>query len=237
MTGILETTGIIASIAFTVGALTLPIKDNVYWKTCEHLYLGFAAGYSLIIAINALNSNLIKQLLTGNVIYTIPLILGIMLYSRYIERWQWLNRYPVAVIVGVGTAISARTIIDAMIIQQIRGALLNPLASGKDIVGSPKTPINNILTIITVITVVLYFVFWQMKGMDNIVIEKSRKFGIIMLMGSFGVLIGNSIHMRVSRLGDRFFYLLSPENQLYTLIFTIIGVISIVLSGRKSKEL
>lgn len=213
---LVEQIAIIASIGFTIGALTLPIRDNVYWKICEHMYLGFAAGYTVIIGYSALQSNLFTQLSEGNIIYVVPLILSLLLYSRYSKQYYWLNRYPVAVMVGVGTAVSMRTVVNALIIGQIKSSILNPVASIGDQVGSPATAVNNIIVLFTVVSVLLFFVFWRTDLLESSVLSGIRGVGRTLLMISFGVVMGNSLIMRVSRLGARFFTILAPSNMMYT---------------------
>lgn len=233
MVTLIENLVTIVAIGFSVGCLTLPLGDNVYWKICEHMFLGFAAGYTVMIASQTLQSNLFAKIGQGEIIFLIPLILSIMLYSRFVKQASWLNRYPIALLVGVGTAISMRTIVDAMLIKQITSTIINPFATGKDIVGSPATPINNIFVILGVVLVIFYFVFWEMKWMKNPVINNARKLGILILMSAFGVYVANSLVMRVSRLGGRFFLMLAPENQLTTGFFALLGAISLYLASRK----
>jgi hypothetical protein len=198
------------------------------------MYVGFAAGYLLITAIQSLSANLFTKLGEGNIIFVIPLILSIMLYSRYVQQVSWLNRYPIVVMVGVGTAVSMRTIIFTMFTKQISSTFINPFATGDAVLGTVKTPINNILIILIVIASTFFFVFWEMKWMQNEAAKQIRQVGLTSIMLSFGVLIGYSLIMRVARLGARFFYILSPENQTITAIFAILGIISLALSRDKT---
>jgi preprotein translocase subunit SecG len=233
MTTFIETFANVLAIFFTVGCLTLPFKDNVYWKICESMYIGFAAGYTFIINLNALNSNLFKPLTSGNFVYVIPLILSILFYTRYIRSVRWLGRYPVALIIGVGTAVSMRTIVSAQFVNQIKNTIISPFAPSSGIVGIPKTPINNIFVIISVLSVVYYFVFMQTEEKAGMVSSTSsyiRTLGRTLIMTSFGVLMGNEILMRISRLGARFFFILEPGNLIYTGVFALIGIASLVLS-------
>ena len=157
-----------------------------------------------------------------------------MLYSRYVQQVSWLNRYPIVVMVGVGTAVSMRTIIFTMFTKQISSTFINPFATGDAVLGTVKTPINNILIILIVIASTFFFVFWEMKWMQNEAVKQIRQVGLTSIMLSFGVLIGYSLIMRVARLGARFFYILSPENQTITAIFAILGIISLALSRDKT---
>ena len=233
MVTLIENMVSILAIGFTVGCLTLPLGDNVYWKICEHMFLGFAAGYTILIASQTLQANLFGKIGSGEILFVIPLVLSVMLYSRFVKQARWLNRYPIALLVGVGTAISMRTIVDAMLLKQIRSTLINPFATGTAIVGNPATPINNIVVIIGVVAVIIYFVFWEMKWMDNPAISGVRKLGILVLMSGFGIYVANSLVMRVSRLAGRFFFMLSPDNLLATGVFALLGTISLYLARKK----
>jgi hypothetical protein len=232
----IESLGIAAAVFFTVGALTLPVRDNLYWKVCEHLYLGFAGGYMLIVAYKAIQANLFSQLSEGNLIYIIPLILSILLYARFVPAYGWIGRYPVALLVGVGTAVSLRTLIDAMFISQIAASFINPIAPTSEQVGSVLTPFNNIIIILGTVTVAFYFIFWRNQLTTNKGANWVRTVGIWFMMLQFGVNLGNGWIMRASRLGARFFYILDPQNWIYTAVFALVGIASLYFTGEKSGE-
>jgi hypothetical protein len=225
-----------AAVFFTVGALSLPIRDNLYWKLCEHMYLGFAGGYMLIVAWKAINTNLFNRLITGNIVYVIPLILSIMLYSRYLKGYQWLGRYPTALMVGVGTAVSVRTLVDSMFVSQIAATFINPLAPAAQQVGTIKTPINNILIIVSTLSVLFYFIFIKTNFTENPTARGIRTLGTWFLMLQFGVNLGNGWIMRAARLGARFFYILDPANMLYTGVFAILAILSLYFTGKDPRQ-
>ena len=225
-----------AAVFFTIGALSLPIRDNLYWKLCEHMYLGFAGGYMLIVAYKAINTNLFNRLVSGNFIYIIPLILSLMLYSRYVKGYQWLGRYPTALMVGVGTAVSVRTLVSSMFVSQIAGSFINPLAPTAAQVGTIKTPINNILILVSTIAVLFYFIFIRTSVTQNSTAKSIRTLGIWFLMLQFGVNLGNGWIMRAARLGARFFYILDPANMAYAAIFGIVAILSLYFTGKDPKQ-
>lgn len=166
----------ILGIGFTIGALTLAFKDNIYWRVCEAIYIGTTGAYIVTIAIGALKSNLVAPLSAGNLLYIIPVILIIMLYGRYVQNYSWINRYPISILIGVGIAVTLRTIVGSMILKQISDTLINPFATGDAIVGTPKTPINNILVIIIVISCAFYFLFWETKWTQNSAIRNDNRY-------------------------------------------------------------
>ncbi len=227
----------IGTVALTVGVLSAPFRDNVYWKIVEHLYLGFATAYGVVMAISALQSTLVANLQKGNSIYVVPLLLSIALYANLIsKRAGWVSRYPIALTVGIGTAVSMRTAVDSMFIRQMQDTMsLDLFAVGTGVFGNPKLPINNLIMVIGFMTSILFFVFVQPKGKIGGVANAVRVVGLDFVMVSFASQMAVSVIVRVSRLGGVFYEILDPSRIVYTVIFSVLAIISLIMSKEKSK--
>jgi hypothetical protein len=228
-----ETLGVILAVGLTIGVLSAPFKENVYWKICEYAYLGVGAGYWLVLALDALQSNLVIPLSKGNIIYIVPLVISLLFYAGFVNKVAWLNRYPVAIAIGVGTAVTMRTVIETSFISQIAQTFnLNLLAaSGAAVQGNPKIAyVNNIAVLISIIATVLFFAFWELK--PKRVFAGIRTIGLNIIMITFACEMAISIITRVTRLAGRFFFILEPDNQLYTIIFTLAAIVAVAMVQR-----
>ena len=78
-------------------------KDNPFYKFAEHLFVGVANGYYIVFYWqNALMPNLFEPLGAGNLVYLVPLLLGLMYFARFIPKIGWLVRIPIGFMIGWG---------------------------------------------------------------------------------------------------------------------------------------
>ena len=95
----------------TLGIFSFLYKDNPVYKFCEHLFVGVSAGYWVVLTANSsIWPNLLQPLFTNftagrNALLLIPLTLGILLFSRFFPRGDWLSRWSIAFILGVYPAL------------------------------------------------------------------------------------------------------------------------------------
>jgi hypothetical protein len=75
-------------------------KDNPFYKFAEHLFVGISAGYGITLEYyNVFLPNLWKPLTQeGRLILIVPLIFGILLFTRFIRKYSWFSRWPMALI-------------------------------------------------------------------------------------------------------------------------------------------
>ncbi len=167
-------------------------KENPAYRFAEHLYVGLAAGYAVAVGFNSVRNAAFRPIGEGRFIFIIPCILGLLLYSRFIRRYAWMSRYPVAVLVGIGTGMSLRGIPSSQIIAQVRAAMV------------PLNSLNNILLVIGVLSSLIYFLFiFEHKGRTGVISSIGRQ---VMMIG-FGATFATSIF-------DNFSLLIGTLNML-----------------------
>ena len=192
----------------TLGIFSFLYKDNPVYKFCEHLFVGVSAGYYVVLTmISSVYPNMIQPLLTNfsrdyNFLLLIPLALGIMLFSRFFPRGDWLSRWPIAFILGVYPALRITGFGQGDLVEQVHGTMLPFWVQG-----DLGTTIGNWLLVGGLLTTLIFFFFSkEHKG----ALGGSARVGIYFLMVSFGASYGYTVMARVSLLIGRFQFLLDP---------------------------
>lgn len=90
--------GIWVAAFITIATASLVWKENPFYRAAEHLYVGISAGHAVITAYTNIRDKAVKPIGAGEYLWIIPIILGLLLYSRYFKRTAWLSRYPVSVL-------------------------------------------------------------------------------------------------------------------------------------------
>jgi hypothetical protein len=187
--------GTLVSAILTLFILSFLYKDNPFYKFAEYLLVGVSVGYLLVQAINTtffpkLLTPLLKQ---GNLIYLVPLILGLFMLARFIQKISWISRISIALIIGASAGVSLPAVMQAQIMTQMKASM-----------GSFSS-INNIIIVLGLITVLSYFFFSKaQKGW----LGSISKVGTYFLMIFFGATFGYTVMSRVSLLIGRMQFLL-----------------------------
>jgi hypothetical protein len=197
--------GVWIAALLTLGIFSFLYKDNPVYKLCEHLFVGISAGYYVVLTyFSTIKPNLVTPLFTQfnegrNFLLLIPLLLGVLLFSRFFPRGEWLSRWPIAVILGVYPALRITGFGQSDLVEQVHGSIL-PLWGGVN----PGDLINNWLLVIGLLTTLMFFFFSkEHKG----ALGGTAKVGIYFLMVSFGASYGYTVMARISLLIGRVMFL------------------------------
>ncbi|MFZ1683432.1 MAG: hypothetical protein WAU88_04795 [Candidatus Zixiibacteriota bacterium] len=207
----------------TFGAfLTLAIfsflyKDNPLYKFAEHLFVGVSAGYFVVILWhNTLSPNLLQRLSDGDWYflwlnslrpwYLIPATLGVLMFSRFSQKWAWVSRYPMAIYIGISAGLTIPLEITNRVLRQLV-ATMGPINWG-NFGGNSFMDISagysQILIFLGSIAALIYFFFsTPHRGVIGVV----SKFGIWVLMIGFGATFGFTVMNRISLFANRIQYL------------------------------
>lgn len=178
-------------------------KDNAFYKFGEHLFVGVANGYYIALYWhNSLKPNLYDQLAAGNLIYIIPLLLGLMYFARFIPKISWLVRIPIGFIIGWGAGISIPAYFQAEVLRQIEGTIVTPETF--------INPLNGIWALIIFIGVVCTLIYFFFSKEHKGILGHTSRLGIIFIMIGFGASFGYTVMARVSLLIGRIQFLLGP---------------------------
>ncbi len=173
----------IAAIA-TVGIMSFAFKDNPLYRLVENVYVGVSAGHAIVLGwINIRDKGIEPMIKKGDWSLLVPMVLGVLLYTRYSKKLSWLSRFPLALLVGIGTGLAIRGTIGSQIVSQISGTLL------------PLNSVNNILIVLGTLGVLTYFFFSvEHRG----VLRSVSMFGRYVMMVSFGAAFGSTVMGRMA---------------------------------------
>ncbi len=201
--------GIWIAAALTLCVYSFLYKDNPFFKFAEHLFVGVSAGYLLAITYHTnflpyiyypLRSVVTEQKYS-ELIVIIPIIMGILMFVRYIPKYSWLVRIPFAFLMGFSAGASIPVTMQADIFQQIYGTA-KPFSDYTNI----PNMINSIIIMLGVVCTLIYFYFSsEHKG----ILRGFSEVGIIFLMISFGASFGYTVMARISLLIGRIDFLLN----------------------------
>ena len=199
--------GIWIAALLTLGIFSFLYKDNPLYKLCEHLFVGISAGYYVVLTyFSVVKPNLLNPLFTdfgGNRHYLllIPLALGVLLFSRFFPKGDWLSRWSIALILGVYPALRITGFGQGDFVEQIHGTIL-PLWVN----GNLGETIGNWILIGGLLTTLIFFFFSkEHKG----ALGGTARIGVYFLMVSFGASYGYTVMARISLLIGRVMFLLS----------------------------
>lgn len=188
--------GTLIAAFLTLCIFSFLYKDNPFYKFAEYLLVGISVGFFLVTAINTtvLPKLILPLFKQGNLIYLIPGILGLLMFTRFSSKLSWLSRISLALVIGAGAGVSIPAVMQAQIMAQM-GATMVSLAS-----------INGIIIVLAISTTLIYFFFSkEHKGW----LGGTAKIGIWFLMIFFGATFGYTVMSRVSLLIGRMQFLLA----------------------------
>ena len=177
----------------SIAVFSSVFKDNPIYRAAEHIFVGSGAGYALSQAYrNIVIQGWNPMTKDGKMVLIIPLLLGILLYTRFIKGYAWMSRWSMAFLIGIGTGISIYGVYNSQLLAQIRATML-PLY----VAGNFAATRDNIIMVVGVAAVLLYFLFTvPVKGP----LKHAVSFGRLMMMITFGVSFGNVVMGRISLL-------------------------------------
>jgi hypothetical protein len=173
----------------TLAAFSWVVKQNPAYVFAERLFIGLGAGYSTVVGIDNITSAGFQQLSKGNYVRLIPLALGVMLLSSLFSAWRRNRAFPMTVLVGVGTGLSMRTVMQTQFLKQIQATWVK------------MNSLDSIIIVVGSISVLAYFIFTYAtneespQGRLRVV---TRNIGMWVLMATFGSAFATAVQARLS---------------------------------------
>lgn len=215
--------GILVAAIITVMIYSFLVRDNPLYKIAEHLSIGLAVGYSLIISIKSINTLCITPLISGELLLIIPLILGLFQYAVYFKNIRFISKWPLSIILGTGTGLAMSGAMKSQILQQIIASAPIPF-----ITDNWLDTLNNFLMALLPLAVLTYFFFSLGEGG---VIRTVGKIGRYTMMIGFGAAFGNMTMGRQTVLYGRVAFLVQEYPAYYVTIVAVL--ISIIYFARE----
>ena len=214
--------GVWIGAALTLCIFSFLYKDNPFYKLAEHLFVGVSAGYFISLRFwTVIVPNLWEPLLKAmrgqgvdpshhgafaaqlgdyRAWLVVPGLLGLLLFTRFVDRLSWVSRWSLALIIGVFAGIKTTGFAQGDMVAQVQGSL-QPLW----IPGHVGASLDAIIFTVGLIASLLFFYYSrEHKGALGL----TTRLGMFFLMVSFGAAYGYTVMSRVSLLIGRFQYLL-----------------------------
>ena len=223
--------GLWVAAFFTFGIFSFLYRDNPLYKVSEAVVVGVSAAYWMAVAFHAtLLPNLMGKIwpdwvqswaMPGlkegrNLLYLVPLVLGVMLLWRLMPKGGWIARWPLAFFIGVFCGLRLMGYMHADFLAQIRSAIVPLGVFGPDGFDFWES-LKNFFMVAGVLVCLVYFFFsFEHKGF----VGKTAKVGIWVLMITFGAGFGYTVMGRIALLAirlefifDDWLWLIDPTNQ------------------------
>ena len=162
-------------------------RPNVAFEVSEAVYIGSSVANAIVVGVYFIYQKGILGVLGGNVLYIIPLILGILLYSRFIREYKWLSKISLSVLIGLGVGLSMRG--------QLHGLVINSI---NYVISLDLLNIGNLIYVASFLTVTTFFIFGKRISGNPIMQNGFIRLGRSFLMISFGAKFGTVIWGRLS---------------------------------------
>ena len=222
------TLGVIA----TIGLYSVLYKETKFYRFFEHLFLGLAAGFTLV----ALWKETLKPLwwdkMTGSVdelthrpevagywVYAFLLPIGLMGYLVFTKKHNWMSRIPIGVILGFWSGQQVQIwwnkwgagIYASMqpVWPTATDSFTKPVATSATSAAInaniyPSQALSNLIFVVTILSALSYFFFsFEMK---NKLLKGSNTLGRWLLMVGFGAIFGSTVMARFALEIDRMSY-------------------------------
>lgn len=216
-----RTIGLWVAALCTLSIFSFLYGDNPLYKFAEAVFVGSSAGYAMVIGfwdgiIKILFLNLTPGLMRStflpgtpvddeaNLLFLLPLSLGIMMLWRLAPAGGWISRWPLAFFIGATAGMRLVVYFQSDFVVQIQSTIMPLIVMGGDGTFDWAQSLKNITIIISILTCTVYFFFSiEHKGFVGGV----SKVGIWVLMITFGAGFGYTVMGRIALLSGRLEFL------------------------------
>jgi hypothetical protein len=204
----METAGIWIAAILTLAIFSFLYRDNPFYKFAEHLLVGISVGFLIVIAYKdtVVPKVLDPLFVYRNLMTLVPVILGLLMFTRFSKKQAWLSRPALALYIGFGAGVAIPANMQSYILAQMKATIspFDQAANFGDI-------INAVIILIGLVTTLFYFYFSKKHEGSFGVLART---GIYFLMIFFGATFGFTVMARISLLIGRVTFLLRDWLQI-----------------------
>jgi len=206
----------------TLAIFSFLIKENPFYRFFEHVYIGIAAGFGVILTFkNFLWPRILSPMLgysvvtypdgtlaapynPGYLLYLIPMTFGLLYYFIYSRKYGWLAKLVIGFSLGMSGGIALKGFYNEML-PQIVGSFKPLVVQGEGGVDW-LTSIENFVFIFTLVAVMYYFFFsFRSEGRCSRGLSAAGRW---LMMVCFGAFFGSTVMARMALLVERVQFLL-----------------------------
>jgi len=189
-------------VAFvTLALFSFMYRDNPIYRVVEHVFAGLTAGYQVgLIYDTVILQSVLYKMQGGEWWKVIPLLLGLLMFTRFFRNLSWVSRTSLAFVMGVTAGIFLTSQLHGMVLPQMADTML-PLWNGDGFVAVALS----LVVVVGVLSTLIYFYF---SKPHTGALGVTAKVGIWFIMISFGAHFGFTVMGRVSLLIGRVQFLI-----------------------------
>lgn len=180
---------------FVISVMSMLWRDNLFFRFGQAAIMGATIAHYIFMNFQSVYKNGIIPLMAGNVMFVIPILLGLLMYTRLSKDIAWLAKYPTSVLVGVGTGVMITGTLRGQIIDQVKQTILDAF-----------TGINGIIILIGVVTALSFFLFTKEHTGT---LGTCVKIGRVFLMISLGANFSGELVWYLTQMIGRLMYILN----------------------------
>jgi len=207
-----ELLGTWVAALLTLMVFSYLVSDNPLYRLAEHLFVGSALGYAIVVAIQDVLLPGLSTLARDPIAdwhLLIPLLLGLLLLAKGRASTAWLGNISVGFLFGVGAALTIGGALVGSLLYQVRDTMV-PLLPGK---GDGGSAIDNLILVVGALGSLAYFYFTaggerETTGLRGGALRLGSVVGKWFIMITLGALFANGVVARVSMLVGRLQFLL-----------------------------
>jgi hypothetical protein len=193
---------------FTLLVFSYLLGDTPLFRFAQAVFVGVTVGYATTVAVYlVLLPQLFVPLVTGNWVYIVPLLLGVMLLLKLRPSWGALGNISIAFLFGVGGALAIGGALSGALLPQL-GATLVSFSPRQN----ADTFINNLILAVGTMGAFLSFRFVTggERPAARVLDMVARRWGYVgrwFILISFGAIFASTAASRISILVSRVYYL------------------------------
>lgn len=214
----------------TLAIYSFLIRENPFYRLFEHLFIGIAAGYGVVISIrNYVWPKVIVPLFGLDIVqfpdgtwskpynnllllYLIPMAFGLLYYTIYTKKYSWLAKLVIGFSLGASGGAAFEGFFNIMLPQfqsSFKPLVVLEVAASEP----PQISINwfdcisNAIFVFTLTAVFTYF-FFSFRPRSPVVRTLSSS-GRWLMMISFGAYFGSTVMARMALLVERLQFLIT----------------------------
>lgn len=193
--------GVLIAGVLTLAIYTFLYRDNPVYRMAENLLIGLSIGYALVIYWQTTLMDILFRPLFAdeNLVLLIPLVLGLMMFSRFYARFSWLSRIPIAFMIGAGAGVAIPAMLYARTLKQVSASIMPLVDSG-------GFHVEALVVALGLLSTLAYFYFSrEHEGLMG----KAARLGTYFLMVFFGATFAYTVMSRMSTFIGRIDFLLT----------------------------
>lgn len=160
-------------------------KDNLLTRFSAQIVVSTSTVFFFLSNYQNVINQRVIPMFQGEYLNIIPIILGLLLFTRLFKGYGWMSSYSYAVALGLGTGATLTTLIPGSVITRITDTIMMPF--------NAKTMTDQLGGWVTIIGVIFSLSYWlftvEFTGNKAYVL----KIGRVFLMCSIGMLYAEDV--------------------------------------------